>query len=227
MAKARDRIEDAKPYVKRAIQDEELRDNLRSAFATARDVYDELLANRGVTGVATRVASDKDIQDQLRSAIDDLRDAADRVQGNQDHKGRNSTLLLAGIALGLLFNPLTGPETRRWLKDKIFGEDESSATALVRQRRASGRSAEAAARAIAGRPGPRLPRGRAASRAAASRARARSPRRCRETCSRIAPGFGRRVGDPGRGEPAAPCEKRTSWRCFHASRYGVGLTAPS
>jgi len=62
--------------------------------------------------------------DQLRSAIQDLRDAADRIQGNQDHKGRNSTLLLAGIALGILFNPMTGPETRRWLKDKIFGEDE-------------------------------------------------------------------------------------------------------
>jgi len=124
MAKARDRIEDAKPYVKRAIQDEELRDNLRSAFATARDVYDELLANRGVTGVATKVAGDKEIQDQLRSAIQDLRDAADRIQGHHDHKGRNSTLLLVGITLGLLFNPLTGPETRRWLKDKIFGEDE-------------------------------------------------------------------------------------------------------
>ena len=124
MAKARDRIEDAKPYVKRAIQDEELRDNLRSAFATARDVYDELIANRGVTGVATRVASDKEIQDQLRSAIEDLRSAADRIQGKDEHTSRNFSLLLAGIALGILFNPLTGPETRRWLKDRIFGEDE-------------------------------------------------------------------------------------------------------
>ena len=124
MAKAKDKLEDAKPYVKRAIQDEELRDNLRSAFATARDVYDELIGNRGVTGVATRVASDKDIQDQLRSAIADLRNAADRIQGTQAHKGRNGTLLLAGIALGILFNPMTGPETRRWLKDRIFGEDE-------------------------------------------------------------------------------------------------------
>jgi len=124
MHKAKDRVTEVKPYVKRAIQDEELRDNLRSAFATARDVYDELIGKRGVTGVATKVASDKDIQDQLRSAIDDLRSAANRVQGGESHKSRNSTLVLAGIALGILFNPLTGPETRRWLKDKIFGEDE-------------------------------------------------------------------------------------------------------
>ena len=124
MAKAKDRVADVKPYVQRAIQDEELRDNLRSAFATARDVYDELIGGRGVSGVASKVASDKDIQDQLRSAIEDLRSAADRIQGKDEHKGRNSSLLLAGIVLGILFNPMTGPETRRWLKDKIFGEDE-------------------------------------------------------------------------------------------------------
>jgi hypothetical protein len=125
MTKAKDRVADVKPYVQRAIQDEELRDNLRSAFATARDVYEELVGGRGMTGVASKVASDKDIQDQLRSAIDDLRSAADRIQGKDDDRtGRNLSLLLAGIALGILFNPLTGPETRRWLKDKIFGEDE-------------------------------------------------------------------------------------------------------
>ena len=121
---AKDRVADVKPYVKRAIQDEELRDSLRSAFVTARDVYDELVGKRGVTGVATKVASDKEIQDQLRSAIEDLRSAANRVQGKESHKGRNSTLLLVGIALGILFNPLTGPDMRRWLKDKVFGEEE-------------------------------------------------------------------------------------------------------
>jgi hypothetical protein len=124
MANAKERVSDVKPYVQRAIQDEELRENLRSAYATAREVYDELIGNRGVSGVATKVANDKEIQDQLRSAIQDLRNAANRIQGQEAHKGRNSSLLLVGIALGLLFNPVTGPETRRWLKDKIFGEDE-------------------------------------------------------------------------------------------------------
>ena len=122
--RARSKVQDVTPYVRRAIQDEELRANLRSAYATARGVYDELIGNRGVTGVATKVASDKEIQDQLRSAIQDLRNAADRIQRGESHKGRNSSLLLAGIVLGILFNPVTGPETRRWLKDQIFGEDE-------------------------------------------------------------------------------------------------------
>jgi hypothetical protein len=77
-----------------------------------------------VTGIASKVATDEDIQDQLRSAIEDLRSAANRIQGAESHKSRNSSLLLVGIALGILFNPITGPETRRWLKDTIFGADD-------------------------------------------------------------------------------------------------------
>jgi hypothetical protein len=124
MAKAKDRVADVKPYLKRAIQDEELRESLRSAFTTARDVYDELIGGRGVSGVASKVASDEEIQKQLRSAIEDLRSAANRIQGKEEHKSRNTSLLLVGIALGILFNPMTGPQTRGWLKDKIFGQDE-------------------------------------------------------------------------------------------------------
>jgi hypothetical protein len=81
--------------------------------------------------VAARVATDKEIQDNLRSAIDDLKKAATRVQGKKEHSSRNATLLLTGIVLGVLFNPVTGPQTREWLTDKLFGEeegDESSAT---------------------------------------------------------------------------------------------------
>src|SRR3712207_7097341 len=32
--------------------------------------------------------------------------------------------LTIGITLGVLFNPMTGPDTRRWLKEKIFGPEE-------------------------------------------------------------------------------------------------------
>ena len=128
MAKTSDRVADAagnvKPYVQRAIADEDLRDNVKAAFQAAREVYDELIGNRSVTTVATRVATDKEIQDKLREALDELRVAADRVQGKKEHSSRNATLLLAGIALGILFNPVTGPATRKWLADAVFGGDE-------------------------------------------------------------------------------------------------------
>jgi hypothetical protein len=111
-----------KPYVERALTDEKVRDDVRDAIAAAREIYDELIGNRRVTHVAARMATDKDIQENLRRAIDDMRKAADRVQGKESHKARN-TILFAGIVAGILFNPMTGPATREWLKDLFGGSD--------------------------------------------------------------------------------------------------------
>jgi hypothetical protein len=115
----------AKPYVDRALKDEELRDHVKQAYAAARLIYDELVAPRGVVTAAQRVASDQDLQDNFRVAVAELREAAGRLQGQrrERHPGR-AMLLLIGVAAGLLFNPFTGPETRRWLKDKLFGNSD-------------------------------------------------------------------------------------------------------
>lgn len=125
MHKTRDKVSDAagnvKPYVDRALHDEELRESVRSAYESARTIYNELIGKRGVTNVATRIATDKDIQEELRSTIAELRRAADRVQGRDEHKSRNSGLLFVGIILGILFNPITGPATRKFVSDRLFG----------------------------------------------------------------------------------------------------------
>ena len=110
--------------MERALRDEELRDNLKAAFLAARDVYSDLTGDRGMTGLATRVATDRDIQDNLRRAVEELREAGDRVRGKEDHSGRNTMLLLAGVTLAVLFNPVTGPQTRTWIKEKVLGPSD-------------------------------------------------------------------------------------------------------
>jgi predicted RNA-binding protein len=115
----------AKPYVDRALHDEELRGHVKQAYAAARDIYDELIAPRSVVTAAQRVAGDEEIQDNLRTAIAELRQAATRLQGAPRKKRPGRMLiLLIGVAVGLLFNPVTGPETRRWVKDRLFGGDD-------------------------------------------------------------------------------------------------------
>ena len=124
MAATREKIAEMKPYVERALKDEDLRDNVLAAFAAAREVYDEIIGGRDMKTVVTRAATNKEIQENLRTALDELREAADRLQGKESHKGRNTTLLIAGIAIGILVNPVTGPGARSWLKNKVLGESD-------------------------------------------------------------------------------------------------------
>jgi gas vesicle protein len=125
MTKTRDKVYDAagnvKPYVDRAMSDEKLREDVMSAFSTAKELYNELIGGRGPVTLATRVATDDDVREKLKDAVEDLRSAAERLQGKKEHHGRNTTLLVAGIALGILFNPITGPETRKWVKEMLGG----------------------------------------------------------------------------------------------------------
>ena len=122
--KARDTVESARPYVERLASDEDLHDHVKAAYSSARRIYDELIGPSGPTGIALRVARDKDLQDELRNVVEELREAGKRATGRESHTGRNLTLLLTGIALGVLFNPVTGEESRRWVREKVFGPEQ-------------------------------------------------------------------------------------------------------
>jgi hypothetical protein len=120
----------ARPYVERALRDQELRDNIRNAYTSARAVYDELSSRRRVSDAATQLAQDKDVQDDLRRAVEELRNAAGRVHNvkrasaEPARAARNTLILTFGIALGILLNPITGPTVRRLLARKLFGSGD-------------------------------------------------------------------------------------------------------
>jgi hypothetical protein len=117
-------VDTARPYVERLAQDEDLHEHVKKAYDSARKIYDEVIGPAGATGIAMKVAKDKNLQDELKKTVEELRKAGERAQGKSSHGGRNMTLLLAGIVLGVLFNPATGPDTRKWLRDKVLGPEE-------------------------------------------------------------------------------------------------------
>ena len=127
MNKAKDKVTDTaeniKPYVERAMTDDKLRADVMHAFKTAKKLYSELVGgDTAPVTLATRVATDDDIRDKLRQAIEDLRSASDRLQGKKDHRAEHDAAD-RGIALGILYNPITGAETRRFIRELVGGGD--------------------------------------------------------------------------------------------------------
>ena len=114
----------AKPYLGRALHDEEFRENLRAAFFAARAIYEELGGRQGLAAAASQVAINEDVHANLRRAIAELRQAADRLQQEErrrSHAFRNAALLFGGVLIGVFFNPFTGRSTRRWVAGKASG----------------------------------------------------------------------------------------------------------
>lgn len=127
MAKTKTTGADAlKPYIQRAMNDPELRDDLLAAFVAARSLYGQVSKGRGVKGKAEKV-SEKDFQKQLQALVSELSDATDKLQGKakkKGHKARNRVLLLTGVTLGVLYNPWTGEATREWIMERVGGDGD-------------------------------------------------------------------------------------------------------
>lgn len=127
MGKTKDKptiaVEALGPYVRRAMEDPELRDDLVAAFVTARGIYEQIGKDRGVKAKAKRV-SGKDFQEDIQDLVAELTTATDRLQGKspkKSHKARNRVILLTGVTLGVLYNPWTGQATREWIMEQVAG----------------------------------------------------------------------------------------------------------
>jgi ferric-dicitrate binding protein FerR (iron transport regulator) len=109
------------PYVKRFIEDPELRENVREAFEAARHAYRRMSNGKRP---AKALMEDKKLQRDLRDATESLREAADQIRGKRRrkrHRGRR-LLLLAIVGAGAVLIVSAG--ARQTALDKIFGAEE-------------------------------------------------------------------------------------------------------
>ena len=107
------------PYLKRIVEDEELRDSVVTAFEAARDAYDRLSSNGSVVDTAI---DDKKLHKDLKTAAENLREASNRLRG-QEQKRRWGRILLIGIAAAVLAIVLS-EDLRKSVLDKLFGAEE-------------------------------------------------------------------------------------------------------
>jgi hypothetical protein len=86
-------------YVQRLVEDEELRDNLRNAFDSARKAYSRMSNGKGPVKAVTE---DKKVQRELRDAATSLKDAAESLRnGKKKKRGKGRLLLIALIGGGI------------------------------------------------------------------------------------------------------------------------------
>jgi hypothetical protein len=120
-AKARQAAQSAgsNPYVRRVIEDEELRNSVKEAFDAARHAYQRMANGKGPVRAVTE---DKKVQRDLRTAAESLREASERLRGRRRKRrwGRLLVIALAGAILALVLSE----ELRKSVLDRLFGAEE-------------------------------------------------------------------------------------------------------
>jgi hypothetical protein len=108
------------PWVQRLMQDDELRDNFRVAFESARDAYERLADGKS----PRELVDDKKLQKDIKQAAHALKDAGsalkDGPKRKQRHPGRMLMVLIVGAVLALALSE----ELRSKVLDLLFGKEE-------------------------------------------------------------------------------------------------------
>jgi len=108
-------------YVRRLIEDAELRDSIREAYDAGRSAYDRLHKQKSP---AMAVMDDKKTQRELREAIDSIRYASDRLRGRKEKKGGALGKLVLLAVVGGVVALVVSDDLRKAILDRLFGAEE-------------------------------------------------------------------------------------------------------
>ena len=109
------------PYVRRLIEDEELRESIRTAFESAKDAYARMSNGKGP---AKSLLDDKKVHRDLSNAAESFKDAADKIRGKRSGGGfgLGKALLIGVIGAALVL--ILSEDARKAVLDKLFGAEE-------------------------------------------------------------------------------------------------------
>jgi hypothetical protein len=108
------------PYVRRFIEDEDLRASIKEAFEAARHAYQRMSNGKGPVKALT---DDKKVQRDLRTAAENLKEASERIQGKRKKRHPFRKLLLIGI-VGAVLAIALNEDLRKAVLDRLFGAEE-------------------------------------------------------------------------------------------------------
>jgi hypothetical protein len=106
------------PYVRRLVEDAELRGELRDAFDSARRAYSRI-DGKG----PAKALEDKKLQRDLKHAADSLKSAADTLRAPKKRKGGFGKVLLLGL-VGAGLAVALSEDLRKKVLDALFGAEE-------------------------------------------------------------------------------------------------------
>jgi len=106
------------PYLQRLVEDEDLRDNLRTAYESSRKAYGRMSNGKGPAAAL----DDKKTQKELREAVNSLRDAAETLRGAK--KKRRGPKLLVLLVVGAVGAMAASEGLRNKVLDALFGAEE-------------------------------------------------------------------------------------------------------
>lgn len=106
------------PYVKRLIEDEDLRESIKDAYESVRGAYARMSNGKG----PAKAIQDKKTQRALRDAVENLRDVSEQIREKPKRKRRGRILVLVAVGAGLALVLSEG--TRKAVLDRLFGSEE-------------------------------------------------------------------------------------------------------